>query len=227
MPRSLRFPVSGLLLALVLLLPVAANAATVVIFGTTSPSDATATATITCCATNTLNFSLTNTSPFDARITAVGFDLVAGDFSANNSSGRNGFTGTSSSANFTFGDGSLGNVPMFSAAVLDFGSSVGNSGNFTGGSPNNGIDQLQTVNFIVTGPFAEFSEAELAAALFVRFQRVGENGEGSDVGRALNTTVVPEPASMLLFGTGLAVLARRKLRRRSAGEASADTSATS
>ncbi len=225
MPRSSRFSVASFL-ALILLMPVAANAATVIVFGTNSPSDATATGTITCCGANTLTFSLTNTSPFDARITAVGFDLVAGDFSGNNSSGLNGYTGTSSSASFAFGDGSLGNVPMFNAAVLDFGSSVGNSGNFTGGSPNNGIDQMQTVNFTVTGPFAGFSEAELASALVVRFQRVGEDGKGSDVGRSLNTTAVPEPASMILFGTGLMVLARRKLRRRSDGEVAADVSAT-
>ena len=157
--------------------------------------------------------TLNVTSAYDGRITGVGFDLIAGDFTSNGSSGINGFSGTSSDADFIFSDGSLGNIAMFGSAVLDFGYTTGNSGNFTGGDPNVGIDQMQTVNFNVVGPFGGLTEADIAAALFVRFQRVGEDGLGSDVGRTVNTTPVPEPASMLLFGTGLAVLARRKLRK--------------
>jgi hypothetical protein len=212
-PKPLRW--LALPLLVLLLMPTSARAATLVVFGTTS-NDASATGTFTLVG-NTLNLDLTNTSAYDGRITGLGFDLVGGDFSGN-SSGLNGFTGTSSSAGFTFSDGSLGNVPMFNAAVLDFGYTTGNSGNFNGGSPNVGIDQAQTVNFNIVGPFGGLTEADIAAALFVRFQRVGENGQGSDVGRAgdnpeINPLAVPEPASMLLFGTGLAVLARRKLRK--------------
>jgi len=206
--RLIRFLPFALTFAL--LVPSAANAATLIVFGTNSPGDATASGSITCCGSDTLNLSLTNTSPYAASITGVGFDLVAGDFSGN-SSGLNGFTGTSSSADFTFSDGTLGNVPLFSTAVLDFGYLTGS--NFNGGNPLDGIAPMETVNFTVTGPFGGLTEAQIMAALFVRFQQVGEDGRGSDVGRALNVTAVPEPASMLLFGTGLAALARRRFRR--------------
>ena len=206
MPKPLRWlalPLLGLLA-----MPISANAATLVVFGTTS-ADASATGSLTLNG-NVVNLSLTNTSAFDGRITGVGFDLAGGS----GNSGLNGFTGSSTNANFTFTDGDLGNVPMFNSTVLDFGFRTGK--NFAGGSPNDGIDQLQTVNFSVMGNFGGFTDSQIASALFVRFQRVGPNGEGSDVGvgQLVNTTAVPEPASMLLFGTGLAALARRKLRQR-------------
>jgi hypothetical protein len=159
---------------------------------------------------NTLTLSLTNTSPFDARITALGFDLVAGDFSANNSSGRNGYT-ASNQGGFKFDDGSLGNVPQFNGRVLDFGWRTGK--NFSGGFPANGLAPFATMTLTVTGNFLGLTEAQLVSGLFARFQRVGPT-EDSDVGQALPGQV-PEPASLLLLAAGLgAMRVRSRIRAR-------------
>jgi hypothetical protein len=185
-----------------------------------------ATATVDCTfndATNTFTFTVTNTSPFDARVTGIGFDLVAGDFDAQGppSAGLNGFAGADV-AGFEFTDAALGNVAQFNSAVLDFGFTTGNSGNFNGGSPDDGLAPGQSLTFTVTG--AGFGDGltaeELCAAIFVRFQRVGADGEGSDVGRPGGpNNPVPEPMTMLLFGTGLAGVAARVRRSRNNGKA--------
>jgi len=125
-----------------------ARADTITIVGATSGQASTA--TVVCefnSQTNTLTFTITNTSAITSptstsTITGIGFDLPpTGNAS---SSGLNGFTGIqapSLSSTFTFSDADLGNVPgaNFQNAVLDFGFTTGPSGNFSGGSPNDGL----------------------------------------------------------------------------------------
>ena len=206
---------------------ITAKADTITVVG--ADSGQFSTATVVCefnSQTNTFTFTITNTSHLTqpgstSTITGIGFDLPpTGNASA---SGLNGFTGSqapSLSANFTFSDGDLGNVSHgFGDAVLDFGFITGNSGNFSGGSVNDGLLPGESASFTVTGAaFAGFTEEEICNAIFVRFQNVPDNAGsgGSDVGVPGNE--IPEPSSILLLGSalvGLGSYARRKLNDRS------------
>ncbi|HUE89013.1 MAG TPA: PEP-CTERM sorting domain-containing protein [Vicinamibacterales bacterium] len=186
-----------------------ASATPITITGAATGSLSTATGNLTV-AGDTLTLQLTNTSPYDARITALGFDLFAGDFlSSGPSSGLDGYLQNSGSSvgSFVFSDGALGTVPQFAGHVLDFGWQTGS--NFAGGFPNSGLSPFSTLTFIVSGSFFGLTEAQIANMLFVRFQQVGDNGDDSDVGRGR----VSEPVSLLLFGAGLAGVALVRRRR--------------
>ena len=149
-----------------------------------------ATATVVCefnSQTNTFTFTITNTSAItspgsNATITAIGYDLPPdGNLS---DSGLNGFTGSqapSLSSDFRFSDADLGTVPGFGDAVLDFGFITGK--NFAGGKVKSGLAPGESASFVVSGAaFAGFTEEQICDSIFVRFQRVGADGEGSDVG---------------------------------------------
>ena len=148
-----------------------------------------------------IDISLKNSSDFDARLTAFAFNAPS------NVTGISGFTGPSGWSESFDPDNikTPGQFGKFDIAGLT-------GPNFNGGDPNDGIPPTSTFYFTFTllgsnlDGLNEDNFLDLLSAsgkndnpqsFIARFQRVGSDGEGSDV------AVVPIPAPLILFGSGL------------------------
>ncbi|HEX8150323.1 MAG TPA: PEP-CTERM sorting domain-containing protein [Pyrinomonadaceae bacterium] len=83
---------------------------------------------------------------------------------------------------------------------------------FGGGAVKSGIAGGTSATFTISGDFTGLTADQVARSIFARFQAV--NGDDSDVATGPGPGAVPEPMTMLLFGTGLAGIAARARRRR-------------
>jgi hypothetical protein len=148
-----------------------------------------------------ITFSVTNelVAGVTSTITGVGFELP-GTITANSP----GVCGPALAQCNNFGlapvvSNTPGSVPQFAGAVLDWAVITGPQ--FTGGNPP-GINQGSTATFTVTGDFTGLTQADFLAGVYVRFQSVVDPAfpnVGSDVAQE----PIPEPASMILLGSGL------------------------
>jgi len=160
---------------------------------------------------NTFTFTITNTSVAPGStgtITNIGFALPGNR--ANN------FTLVSSTNDnykiFYDLNATSGSQNLVSSFDLVLVNKANGNPTFGGGSVNNGIAGGTSATFVITGDFTGLTADQVARSIFARFQAV--NGGGSDVATGPGTPgTVPEPMTMILFGTGLAGIAARARRR--------------
>jgi len=174
-----------------------------------------------------LSLAITNTSAnYDPRLTGFAFNVPS------NITGVSSFSSTPAGWSYSYDPNDIGSPGQF--GFYDTAALTG--ANLNGGSPNLGIPIGSTFNFAFgftgsnLGSLNENSFVSLLAfdpaggadeseqSFIARFQRVGVNGQGSDVAIPTSTRSVPEPSTLFLSGLGylgLAATLRRRFRSRS------------